>query len=550
MKRGSSDKPKGSNPKRSIDLSKAAATTAPAVPDSTADETPTSIPRDVFVIDASEAIAVDTVAWIFEETFLYYTQCERAMRKVFFASRRSVSMIFATIHMGCYINYDPTLPPTRPEVEPLADAVDRHASQAVPKKEASRHPQRLYEGGKAPGSSARSTSERSLRTRQNAVAASRKVSKDRVEPKPAAFQILVHGAGEDGDDDAMDAETKAWRMNCLAELTTTKPSKTKWGKVSVLRHAIGHHEYVGMDSAVIEPLPSIIDTNECEAQQDVLPLDTVRTVPADETLDDASLLLLQPPSFPEQEAEQPVVEDKTRGGHNRRGGREAKTTRKHVKPSWFYETISVKEELKQERDAAYKPHAMALQKDAFARTIELTEGVSLVQGGTKYVGPHRHHSHVAMSRQGFQSHLGTQEHSSNKLKLRTLTAESSRNHSTTDLRALGHADSRHLHRSSASDLSKLTRHKAPSPSIRVRVSPLKADTANARPQARMQYVTHGDSVGVLDIPSHKRRPATAIGALATSPKPLTSKLKYMREFPPPKPEVVTVLKDQKLAWLS
>ncbi|KAH9080769.1 hypothetical protein Ae201684P_012909 [Aphanomyces euteiches] len=122
MKRGSSDE-QTARIQRGVSIIQSAATTAPAAPDSTADETSKSIPRDVFVIDASEAIEVDIVAWIFEET-------------VFIASQTSVSMISATIHMGCYTSYDPMLPPTPPEVETLADAVDRHAFQAVLKNEA------------------------------------------------------------------------------------------------------------------------------------------------------------------------------------------------------------------------------------------------------------------------------------------------------------------------------------------------------------------------------------------------------------------------------
>ncbi|RHY30691.1 hypothetical protein DYB32_004099 [Aphanomyces invadans] len=303
------------------------------------------------------------------------------------------SSIIATLRMGCYIDYDAVVVVDPSEDEPSADSVDRHAVQALPKKAISAHPQRLYEcPNGAPiqrATSIRSMSEKSL------------------PPRNAA-------AGGTGPTLAR-RETKAWRIKCMTELASSKQKKAKWGKVSVLRRALGQREYDVTEASVVsEPVVGDHEGGAADMTIDDAPvttLDTVRTIP-DESVSsqDPLLLLLSSPSNTKDKdsvpSRLPQSDDKPARFRRRYAtGADGKSPKKAApvtKSSWFYEKASLKGELKQDKAAAYQPHVMEFQRETFAQTIELNPGVSLVQGNAKFLGPHRRENMAAMSRLGFQ----------------------------------------------------------------------------------------------------------------------------------------------------
>ncbi|ETW01351.1 hypothetical protein H310_06909 [Aphanomyces invadans] len=576
-------------------------------------------------MEDTEALILDTIECLLDETFLFHIQCDRLAKQMHFGIEAMASSIIATLRMGCYIDYDAVVVVDPSEDEPSADSVDRHAVQALPKKAISAHPQRLYEcPNGAPiqrATSIRSMSEKSLPPRNAAAGgtgptlARRKGSTSsdalHLQEQPMVFRIPAKV-------DYFDKETKAWRIKCMTELASSKQKKAKWGKVSVLRRALGQREYdVTETSVVSEPVVGDHEGGAPDMTIDDAPvttLDTVRTIP-DESVSsqDPLLLLLSSPSNTKDKdsvpSRLPQSDDKPARFRRRYAtGADGKSPKKAApvtKSSWFYEKASLKGELKQDKAAAYQPHVMEFQRETFAQTIELNPGVSLVQGNAKFLGPHRRENMAAMSRLGFQNHLrnvvaASSDPSSsvvwdgpNKVVLRSLTLPNMpdpatalqddilhNSKSTTELRPPHPSlhppqngtltcDTTNTRTTPTlthpSDKNVSVRFKSASPAVRVRVSPLRADTPNARPQPRDQYVTHGDSVGVLEIPSHRRRPSTAIGALlvnapsssttsTSSSTKATSKLKYIREFPPPKAEVVTVLKPaddrHRMAWLS
>ncbi|ETV64190.1 hypothetical protein H257_18889 [Aphanomyces astaci] len=561
-------------------------------------------------MEDTEGLVLDTIDWILDETFLFQIQYERLEKQMHFGIEAMASSIISTLRMGCYIDYDAVVSVECCEDEPRADSVDRHAVQALPKKEVSAHPQRLYESPNGVpfqrAISLRSMSEKSSLPPRNTASSAAPQPRRRgsaasdtfiPQEQPMVFRIPAKV-------DYFDKETKAWRIKCMTELTSSKQKKAKWGKVSVLRRALGQREYDVTETTVVCDTTTIRDgDNDPDTMTidsaPVTTLDTVRTIPDDTPVDqDTTLLLLHQPS-PKEDT---PADDKPPRARRRHGAAEVKTPKRTVKSSWFYEKLSVKGEFKQEK--AYEPHVMELQRETFAQSIELNTGVSLVQGVSKYLGPNRRETMSAMSRQGFQNHLrmvvGASSDSNgriwdgpNKVQLRSLPPPTTVNlevdvfdgsNSMANLRpgpqltsprhpsmTIDTANTRSSPSLNAPNNDKYAstpsrvKTQTTSPAVRVRVSPLRADTANARPQPREQYVTHGDSVGVPEIPTHRRRPATAIGALlansptssmaSTSPSTKSiSKLKYIREFPSPKAEVVTVLKApddcHRMAWLT
>ncbi|KAF0690096.1 Aste57867_18490 [Aphanomyces stellatus] len=561
----------------------------------------------------TEACALDTLEWILEETFKFQAVSEYVSRKVHFSIDATTSNIFSTIHMGCSIEYDARVPPVTAEDEPDADAVDRHAVLTLPKKQVSAHPRRLYEDptNVIPLLSVRTASERSLVMRSAAASAAagggrRRTSLDSFkgvdDEQPVVFRIPAKV-------DYLDKETKAWRIKCMTELSSAKQKKAKWGKVSVLRHTVGQRGDFDMcdntftaacDEGASEG--GGIETAPMDAL--VTTLDTVRTIPdtnQTSTHDAALLLINRPATAPEptpcDERGMTMGEEKTTVLPPSRSRRRHNTTdllkmkKAPAKSNWFFEKISLKDEIKQERSDAYKPHVMELQRETFAQSIELNPGVSLVQGLSKYLGPQRKESPTTMSRKGFQKQLravglgdpnwdaaNNGNGGPNRVRLSALPlphlpdgvdeSMMTPSTSTPDLRPptiLTECDTTNTR--SAADLTKSSRLLNKARDLHassLTTTCIDADDKSGRP-SREQYVTHGDSVGVPEIPSFRRRPSTAIGALlasglpppssapsSSSSKAPTSKLKYIREFPSPKPEVVTVLKDdrQRMAWLS
>ncbi|RHY42289.1 hypothetical protein DYB38_000128 [Aphanomyces astaci] len=348
-------------------------------------------------MEDTEGLVLDTIDWILDETFLFQIQYERLEKQMHFGIEAMVSSIISTLRMGCYIDYDVVVSVECCEDEPRADSVDRHAVQALPKKEVSAHPQRLYESPNGVpfqrAISLRSMSEKSSLPPRNTASSAA--------PQPRR-------------------ETKAWRIKCMTELTSSKQKKAKWGKVSVLRRALGQREYDVTETTVVCDATTIGDgDNDPDAvtidSAPVTTLDTVRTIPDDTPVDqDTSLLLLHQPSPKEDTPEKvPPADDKPPRARRRHGAAEVKTPKRTVKSSWFYEKLSVKGEFKQEK--AYEPHVMELQRETFAQSIELNTGVSLVQGVSKYLGPNRRETMSAMSRQGFQVEITANTRSSPSL---------------------------------------------------------------------------------------------------------------------------------------
>ncbi|RHY70682.1 hypothetical protein DYB34_000347, partial [Aphanomyces astaci] len=285
---------------------------------------------------------------------------------VHFGIEAMASSIISTLRMGCYIDYDAVVSVECCEDEPRADSVDRHAVQALP----------IPSGSTNPPTASPSNA-------------------------PSAFD-------------------PSWRIKCMTELTSSKQKKAKWGKVSVLRRALGQREYDVTETTVVCDATTIGDgDNDPDTvtidSAPVTTLDTVRTIPDDTPVDqDTTLLLLHQPSPKEDTPEKvPPADDKPPRARRRHGAAEVKTPKRTVKSSWFYEKLSVKGEFKQEK--AYEPHVMELQRETFAQSIELNTGVSLVQGVSKYLGPNRRETMSAMSRQGFQVEITANTRSSPSL---------------------------------------------------------------------------------------------------------------------------------------
>ncbi|RQM25343.1 hypothetical protein B5M09_013412 [Aphanomyces astaci] len=456
-------------------------------------------------MEDTEGLVLDTIDWILDETFLFQIQYERLEKQMHFGIEAMASSIISTLRMGCYIDYDAVVSVECCEDEPRADSVDRHAVQALPKKEVSAHPQRLYESPNGVpfqrAISLRSMSEKSSLPPRNTASSAA--------PQPRR-------------------ETKAWRIKCMTELTSSKQKKAKWGKVSVLRRALGQREYDVTETTVVCDTTTIRDgDNDPDTMTidsaPVTTLDTVRTIPDDTPVDqDTTLLLLHQPS-PKEDT---PADDKPPRARRRHGAAEVKTPKRTVKSSWFYEKLSVKGEFKQEK--AYEPHVMELQRETFAQSIELNTGVSLVQGVSKYLGPNRRETMSAMSRQGFQNHLrmvvGASSDSNgriwdgpNKVQLRSLPPPT-----TVNLEV------------DVFDGSNSMANLRPGPQLTSPRHPsMTIDTANTR------------SSPSLNAPNNDK--------YASTPSRV-KKLKYIREFPSPKAEVVTVLKApddrHRMAWLT
>ncbi|OQR91367.1 hypothetical protein ACHHYP_04768 [Achlya hypogyna] len=543
------------------------------------------------MMETPEDAVLNLVEYILRETMDAVPHHERIGRCIHFAVDAMSTLVYATLHMGCDIVYDDELSWIgSPEPEVAAGPIDRYAVLSLPHKEASaRTPKHYTHAGDGTRSLSRTHSEKSMsragkRPLPIAAGSTPPVEISTAPPKEVPLVTRVHYPSE-----IMTEERRRWRQECMDKLSVTAQAKSRWNRVTLVRRVISSIQ--SDPECITESHPSTVElpspmTLETTAIATVLgrnqPDDTSSLyIPtardgAASVLDDASVKADEPPAVK-------VVTRYTKGYNrfHRVTTLEPSTKKPPKAANWFFDRSATDHELK-ESDRAYEPLMSEFQRDKFPQCIELNPGVTLIHGVSVYSGPHRQESPQSMSRKGFRKHLSLPQSGPNKVKLTSLSSASptfsefneldqspgasprsefSLHNTTTPRRnSLSEANSTVNRPSLASpELVKPRPAKTPlhqhSPAIRVRVSPMKADTPNARPSAREQYVTHGDSVGVPDIP--KKRPATALGALLSLTPPISTgkrsaKSKYLREFPKPKPEVVTVLKDepQRLAWLG
>ncbi|EQC37994.1 hypothetical protein SDRG_04424 [Saprolegnia diclina VS20] len=536
-----------------------------------------AVPKAVHVAEATEDVVLSVLDIVVAETMAAIPHHERVGRCVTFTVDAMVTLAYATVHMGCDVTYDDELSWIgSPEPEVCAGPIDRYAVLSLPRKDMStRPPKHFASTGDGTRSLSRTHSERSIsRTGKRPLALGAAAPPIEVAPAAAPKEIprvtRVHYPSE-----VMTEDRRRWRQECMDRLAATAQTKSRWGRVSLIRRVINTIQtdpdsITELDTSAAPPPTALEMTAVATVLERNQPDDTaslyIPTARESMVLDEASVK-------GDDVSVRTVRHGKSR--LHRSGSLESPHVKKPPKAAnWFYDKTATENELK-ETEQAYEPLMSEFQRDKFPQSIELNAGVTLIHGVSVYTGPHRQESPHSMSRKGFRKHLSLPQSGPNKVKLTSLSSASPTFSEIHDTDASPNASPRSefsLHttprRSSLSsnrpnlnspESVKVRPTKTPlhqhSPAIRVRVSPMKADTPNARPSVREQYVTHGDSVGVLDIP--KKRPATALGALLSLAPQTTSikrstKSKYLREFPKPKPEVVTVLKDepQRMAWLG
>ncbi|OQS03230.1 hypothetical protein THRCLA_04472 [Thraustotheca clavata] len=526
--------------------------------------------------EPSDDAVLDLIDMILDETIKAIPHGRRLGRCIAFAAHGLVSLAYTTLYMGTAIFHEDNPLVDIPDIESKSDPIDRYAVLSLPRKEGStKHHKFLTTISETSQSADYSQSDKSImKIGKRRLGHSTGVAKDPVSPQKESPQITRISSPLS----VMSDEMSKWRQECMQKITVSAQAKSRWGRVSLIRRVINNMQSDPDDiiefNAISEAAPNAMTGSSMAATVSEC------SPPIENT---ESLLLLPSAGAIKTHSPEEVprkVEAKTdqryAKGHSRFHRVAVGEAKKPTKTgSWFYESLSSGNELKS-CTSVYEPIMMELQRDKLPQTIELSAGVSMMHGIARYTGPHREDSPMSMSKKDFNKYLQFEslpQSGPNKVKLSALPSPSDSHITTfsspeilsntsptspTPRRLSFDSNNSTLPINSDSPVkarqAKVLLHQH-SPAIRARISPMVADTPNARPLTREQYATHGDSVGVPDIP--KKRNGAALGVLLklspslSTPK-CKSKFKYIREFPKPKPEVVTVTSDgqQKMAWLG
>ncbi|KDO21845.1 hypothetical protein SPRG_12346 [Saprolegnia parasitica CBS 223.65] len=513
-----------------------------------ADEADAPPPTALRVADTSEDVVLSVMDIVVAETMAAIPHHER----VAFTVDAVVTLAYTTVHMGCDVTYDDELSWIgSPEPEVCAGPIDRYAVLSLPRKDTStRPPKHFATASDGSRSLSRTHSERSnSRTGKRPLALGGTAAPIEAAPTAAPKEIprvtRIHYPSE-----IMTEDRRRWRQECMDRLTATAQTKARWGRVALIRRVINTIQtdpdsITELDTSAVPPPTALETTAVATVLERNQPDDTatlyIPTSRESTVLDDASV-------------KGDDVSVKT-GRHGKsRMQRSGSLEPPHIKKppktaNWFYDKTTTENELK-ESEHAYEPLMSEFQRDKFPQSIELNAGVTLIHGVSVYTGPQRQESPQSMSRKGFRKHLSLPQSGPNKVKLTSLSSASPTFSEIQDTDASPNVSPRSefsIHttprRSTLSDGSNRPNLNSPDA---VKARPTKTPLHQHSPAIR---------VGVLDIP--KKRPATALGALlsltpSTGFTKRSTKSKYIREFPKPKPEVVTVLKDepQRMAWLG